>query len=494
MARRTIEMELKKQIDILKGLGYGKKTIARELGLARNTVKSYLETINDSSGKITNNDSRQADLQAYFPYCQSELQRRGVTRQILWGEYRGKYPEGYSYSQFCEYLKQWLDRKDVSLHIEQFPGDKMYIDFAGSKMRIVDSCTGEIKEVEVFVAVLGYSGKTYVHACESQRKEDFLTCIVRALNYFGGVPKVLVPDNLKSGIDKANRYEADINRDLLDLGNHYDMAILPARSLKPRDKAWVERMIQVVYTRIYAPLRNEIFTNLVNLNDAIKEYLEKHNDTPLQGRKESRNLLFESEEKNHLGKLPHDYWELKEYLQVQVMKNCHVHLSKDKHYYSVPYQFIGQKVKIVYTATYVAVYHGGERIAYHLRDRVPYKYTTVKDHLPSTHQFVSEWNPVKFIDWAARIHPDVELYIRKVLDNKSYPEQTYRSCVGILSFEKKAGKERLIAACQRATSYGVFNYKVISQIISNKLDRVEEKGKQISMPLHDNIRGASYYK
>ena len=148
MARRTIEMELKKQIDILKGLGYGKKTIARELGLARNTVKSYLETINDSSGKITNNDSRQADLQAYFPYCQSELQRRGVTRQILWGEYRGKYPEGYSYSQFCEYLKQWLDRKDVSLHIEQFPGDKMYIDFAGSKMRIVDSCTGEIKEVE----------------------------------------------------------------------------------------------------------------------------------------------------------------------------------------------------------------------------------------------------------------------------------------------------------------------------------------------------------
>ncbi|HEX2958591.1 MAG TPA: IS21 family transposase [Chitinispirillaceae bacterium] len=486
-------MELKKQIDILNGLGYGKKTIARELGLARNTVRSYLEAAEDAKVEI-DNDSRQADLQDYFPYCQKELQRTGVTRQILWAEYRGRYPGGYSYSQFCEYLKKWLDRKDVSLHIEQQPGDKLYVDFAGSKMQIADPYTGEIREVEVFVAVLDYSGKTYVRACESQRKEDFLSCIVRALNYFGGVPKVLVIDNLKSGVDKANSYEADINRDLLDLCNHYGMAIMPARSLKPRDKAWVERMVQIVYTRIYAPLRNETFTNLDNLNDAIVYYLGNHNDTPLQGRNESRNDLFESEEKKHLGPLPHNYWELKEYLQVQVMKNCHIRLHRDRHYYSVPYQFIGKKVKLVYSVTYIAVYYGGERIAYHLRDQTPFKYTTVKDHLPSSHQFVSEWNPVKFIDWSARIHPDVESYIRKVLDNKSYPEQTYRSCVGILSFERKAGKERLIAACQRASSYGVYNYKVISQIISNKLDRVEITEKQITMPLHDNIRGATYYK
>ena len=172
---------------------------------------------------------------------------------------------------------------------------------------------------------LGYSGKTYVRACESQRKEDFLSCIVRALNYFGGVPRVLVPDNLKSGVDKANPYEAEINRDLLDLGNHYDMAILPARSLKPRDKAWVERMVQIIYTRIYAPLRNQVFTNLDNLNDAIaRKILNLIMIIPLQGRKESRNLLFENEEKQHLHPLPHDYWELKEYLQVKVMKNCHV--------------------------------------------------------------------------------------------------------------------------------------------------------------------------
>ncbi len=486
-------MEVKKQIGILQSLGYGKKTIARELGLSKNTVKSYLDLSEDKDGDGSN-ESRKEDLYSFFPYCRSELPRTGVTRQILWGEYRSRYPDGYSYSQFCEHLKQYLDRKDISLHIEQQPGDKLYIDFAGSKMSIADPYTGEIKEVEVFVAVLGYSGKTYVRACESQRKEDFLSCIVRALNYFGGVPRVLVPDNLKSGVDKANPYEAEINRDLLDLGNHYDIAILPARSLKPRDKAWVERMVQIVYTRIYAPLRNQVFTNLDNLNDAIAEYLEKHNNVPLQGRQESRNLLFESEEKEHLRPLPHDYWELKEYLQVKVMKNCHVQLHRDRHYYSVPYHYIGQKVKLVYTATYIAVYLGGERIAYHLRDRIPFKYTTVKDHLPSSHQFVSEWNPSKFIEWAGRIHPDVESYITKVLENKSYPEQTYRSCAGILSFEKKAGKDRLIAACQRASSFGVYNYKVIGQIINNRLDRVDTKAKQTTMPLHENIRGANYYK
>lgn len=454
-------MEVKKQVVILQSLGYGKKTIARELGLSRNTVKSYLESTSSNEREQPDESRRREDLRDYLPYCQGELSRKGVTRQILWAEYRSRYRGGYSYSQFCEYLKQYFDRKDVSLHIEQHPGDKMYIDFAGSKMSIADPYTGEVKEMEVFVAVLGYSGKTYVRACESQRKEDFLSCIVRALTYFGGVPRVLVPDNLKSAVDKANAYEAEVNRDLLDLGNHYDMAILPARSLKPRDKAWVERVVQIIYTRIYAPLRNQVFTNPDNLNDAILERLEAHNDQPLQGRKESRNKLFETEEKQHLRPLPRDYWELKEYLQVKVMKNCHVQLHRDRHYYSVPYHYIGQKVKLVYTVTYVAVYLKGERIAYHLRDRTPYKYTTVKEHLPSSHRFVSEWNPGKFIEWAGHIHSDVESYIRKVLDNKSYPEQTYRSCVGILSFERKAGKDRLIAACQRASSYGVYNYKVI---------------------------------
>lgn len=492
MANRTKPMDLINQIKLLKELGYGSKTIARELGMSKNTVKKYL--IEDDQPPGDQAVYRKDSLFDFFPYCRKELNRKGVTRQILWGEYRSQNPDGYSYSQFCDLLSQWLCNSDATLHIEQEPGDKMYIDYAGTKLSIVDPETGEIQEVEAFVSVLGHSGYTYVRACPSQKKEDFLLNIVHTLDYYGATPKVLVPDNLKSAVDRANRYEADINRDLADLGNHYGLAILPARSRKPRDKAWVERMIQIIYTRIFAPLRNQIFTSLYDLNRAILVLLEQHNNLPLQGRKESRSYLFETFEKPLMKPLPQQKYELKEYLEVKVMKNSHVQLHRDRHYYSVPYQYIGQKAKVVFTATYVTIYIHNERIAYHLRDDRHHKYTTVKDHLPSTHQFVCDWNPDRFTEWAARIHPDVKSYIVRVLENKSYPEQTYRSCAGILSFINKAGKDRLIAACQRADGFGVYNYKVIEQIINNKLDRMEPDPKNKSLPPHENIRGANYYR
>lgn len=485
-------MDLINQIKLLKELGYGNKTIARDLGMSKNTVKKYLT----GSDQLVEEQpfSRKDPLADFFPYCRKELGRKGVTRQILWAEYRSKNPDGYSYSQFCDLLSQWLCNSDTTLHIEQEPGDKMYVDYTGSKLSVVDPQTGEITAAEVFVSVLGNSGHTYVRACQSQKKEDFLQNIVHALNYYGAVPKVLVPDNLKSAVDRASRYEAEINRDLADLGNHYGMAVLPARSRKPRDKAWVERMVQIIYTRIFAPLRNQVFTSLSGLNEAILELLDQHNNLPLQSRKESRRELFETLEKPLMKPLPQQIYELKEYLEVKVMKNSHVQLHCDRHYYSVPYQYIGQKVKIVFTVTYVSIYIHNERIAYHLRDDRPHKYTTVKDHLPSTHQFVSDWNPDRFTEWASRIHPDVKSYICRVLETKSYPEQTYRSCAGILSFVSKAGKDRLIAACQRADAFGVYNYKVIEQIINHKLDRMEPEPEARTLPFHENIRGAGYYK
>ena len=494
MANKPICMEILEQIKILNSLGVGKKAIAKQLGISKNTVKSYLDQPQASQLNSIQQEEKLSELYKFFPYCKEELQRTGVTRLVLWGEYRAKNQGGYSYTRFCEHFATWLDKQDTSLHIEQLPGDKMYIDFTGSKLSIVDRVTGEIKEVEVFVSVLGYSGLTYVEACSSQKKEDFLPCITRALEYYGGSPKALVPDNLKSAVDKANKYEPEINKDLLDLGNHYGLAIMPARSRKPKDKAWVERMVGIIYNRIFAPLRNQFFTNLPELNNAIAELLEIHNNLPLQKRKENRWELFEQGEKGLLQPLPQERYELKDYQQSKVMKNCHIQLHKDSHYYSVPYKYIGQLVKIVYTNSNVSIYCKGERIAYHLRDFKQYKYTTVKEHLPSTHQFVSSWNPEKFLGWASRISPIVEAYIKKVLENKSYPEQTYRSCVGILSFEKKAGGERLIAACERAASYSVFNYKVIEQIINNKLDRQNTEPQQQTLPLHDNIRGAEYYK
>ena len=266
MANRPIGMEVIEQIRIMNSQGLGKKAIARHLGISRNTVKEYLLK-QPTSEASTNEPSRRLDeLYNFFPYCKEELNRTGVTRQILWGEYKSKYPGGYGYSQFCEHFNRWNDRHKASLHIEQLAGDKMYVDFAGEKLSIADPTTGEIKEVEVFVSVLGYSGLTYVEACVSQKKEDFLPCITNALEYYAGVPKVLVPDNLKSAVDRANKYEPQINKDLLDLGNHYGLAIMPARSRKPKDKAWVERMVAIVYTRIFAPLRNQIFTTLQELN------------------------------------------------------------------------------------------------------------------------------------------------------------------------------------------------------------------------------------
>lgn len=491
MANKPIGMEVIEQIRLLNERGVGVRTIARQLCISKNTVKRYLSEVISTVEEVP--PDRFGVLQTYFPYFNEELGRKGVTRQILWAEYKQKHTDGYSYSQFSEHLAKWMKNQDASLHFEQQPGDKMYVDFTGEKLKIVDPTTGEIKDTEAFVSVLGYSGYTFVKACQSQKKEDFLTCIVQSLEYFGGVPKVLIPDNLKSGIDKADRYEPDINRDLLDLGNHYGLAIMPARSRKPRDKAWVERMVGIVYNRIFAPLRNRTFTSLHDLNQAILELLEVHNHLALQKRKESRMDLFELE-KTCLQPLPIQTYELKEYQKATVMKNCHIRLGKDTHYYSVPYKYIGQTVKIVYTSTQVSIYCNAERIAYHIRDYWPHKYTTVKDHLPSTHQFVSEWNPEKFIHWAAGIDPIVEAFIKRVLDNKSYPEQTYRSCAGILSFERKAGRQRLVSACQRATEYGVFNYKVIEQIINKKLDRQSEVAQQGILPFHDNIRGPEYYK
>lgn len=495
MANKTISMEIVKQIKLLSSLGIGKKTIARQLSISKNTVKEYLSKeacyIEDSHAEGV---VKLEHLYEFFPYCKEELSRTGVTRQILWGEYKSKYPDGYSYSRFCELFAGWLKNKEATLHLEQQPGDRMYIDFTGEKLSTVDFLSGEIIPCEVFVSVLGYSGFTFVQACKSQKKEHFLPCIRDTVQFYGGAPKVLIPDNLKSAVDKANVYEPEINRDLLDLGNHYNMAIMPARSRKPRDKAWVERMVGIIYNRIFAPLRNRVFYSIDELNQAIYELLDVHNEQKLQGRDESRKSLFEKYEKEHLQPLPQQPYELKEYQKARAMKNSHVQLHKDRHYYSIPFQYIGQIIKLVYTNTYVSVYCKNERIAYHIRDYREHKYTTVKEHLPTTHQFVSEWNPDKFISWAKGIDPIVEQYIRKVLENKSYPEQTYRSCVGILSFDRKAGRERLVAACRRASEFSSYNYKVIEQIIHNKLDRQTPESTQNTLPLHENIRGAEYYK
>jgi transposase len=514
MAGETISMTKLKQIFLLRKQGVPLDRISKHVQTSRNTVKKYIRlaaqrgfTLDDLSAREDHelekifaeptyvSKDRYQHLEKLFPWIEKELLRTGVTRWILWGEYKSSYPDGYGYSHFCEYYKQWSESQHATMHFEHEPGDKMFIDFTGKKLSIVDENTGEIQELDVFVALLGYSQYTYVQALSSQKKEDFIEAVQNALHYFGGVPRALVPDNLKSAVTKVDKYEPELNETFLDFANHYQTSILPARSRKPRDKALVENAVNLVYQRIFAPWRNESFFSIEQLNYVIRQELDKHNRQSFQKEPVSRWDKFIKEERSLLGTLPRDRYEIKQYKTAKVMKNCHVQL--DKCYYSVPYRYIGKNVKLIYTARHISIFQGTDRIAFHERGLKPFSYSTQGEHLPSTHQFVSQWSPEKFLQWAEKISPSVKEYIEQILGQKNYPEQSYRSCVGILSLDKKVGRERLIKAIERASSYHAYNYKVIKNIIEGKLDKLVEEPSgsgQQNLPFHENIRGKENYQ
>lgn len=504
-----------RQILQLHTQGRSKLQIAHQAGISRNTLKKYLkafaaseltfEEISTLSDKDLEDlfikpdekptSERLQTLIRLFPSIDKELRKRGMTRQLLWERYKADHPDGFGLSQFKHHLAQWKAHTNPTMRMEHKAGDKLYVDFAGDKLRIVDEKTGEISEVEVFVAILGASQLTYVEAVMTQGKEDFIAACENALHYCGGVPQAIVPDNLKSAVTKSSKYEPTLNETFLDFAQHYATTILPARSYRPRDKALVENAVKLAYTRIYARLGSAPYHSLTSLNDAIKVALQQHNDALLKGRNYSRRQQFEDVERSALMPLPPLRYELKKCLYATVAKNGHVALSADKHYYSVPYRFIGKKVKLLFCRHSVEIYYNYQRIALHGRVKLPYQYTTDKEHLASTHRFVAEWTPQKFICWAEGIGPDVKLYIEEVLRCKQHPEQAYKSCVGILSFAKKVGHERLINACKRALNFEAYNYKTIQLILEKELDKRDAPAQtdHLPMPLHENIRGENYY-
>jgi transposase len=516
MANNPISMSKIRQILRLYSQGRSKLLMANQTGVARNTLKKYLKEFEQSGLSFTEiNELSDKDLEdlfikpeeklispklealfSLFPSMDKELKRKGVTRLLLWEEYKQKHPGGYGLSQFKNYFAGWKAQVNPSMRIEHKAGDKLYVDFAGDKLSIIDKQSGEIQPVEVFVAILGASQLTYVEAVMTQQKEDFIAACEGALHYYGGVPAAIVPDNLKSAVTKSSKYEPVLNETFADFAEHYGTTILPARAYRPQDKALVEGAVKIVYTRIYAKLRTGQYFTLDELNKAILVALEEHNLTLLKGRNYSRRQQFEEVERHTLAPLSPLRYELKKQLFATVMKNGHVSLSADKHYYSVPYRFIGKKVKVMYSRNTVEIFYNYERIAIHKRTKSPYNYTTEKDHMASTHRFVSDWTPERFLNWASGIHEDVHLYILKILDRKQHPEQAYKSCVGILSFAKKVGNDRLIKACQRALGYGIYNYKTIQTILEKGMDKYDEteENKQLEMPLHENIRGEDYYK
>jgi transposase len=360
------------------------KSIARSTLVSKNTVKKYLQLVQSMglsveallekedpelerllSGRGASGDRELTMLMSMIP----ELSRaigEGINRWTLWGEYWAKRPSGYSYSRFCFHLQQYLDQQKATMHIEHQPGEHMYIDFTGKKLSVVDPETGEIREAEVFVSLLGYSQLTYVEAIYTQTLGDFIRATENALRYFGGSPRVVVCDNLKSAVKRASRFEPAINDSFNDFANHYQMVVLPARPYKPKDKALVENAVKIIYNRIFAVLRDRVFYSLSELNAAIRSCLEEHDRLLFQGRDESRRSRYESVEKHTLTPLPINGFELKKYLEVTVQKNCHIEVREDRHYYSVPHRYIGKKVRVVYTQSTVTIYFQGESVAFHL--------------------------------------------------------------------------------------------------------------------------------
>ena len=519
MSNKLIIMSKVRNIIRLYTEGVSKSSISVRTGIPRNTVKKYihlflasgkneeeLELMTDvqlegmflSMTPCQHNEDkpRYQQLEALFPEIEKALKRKENSREKLWQEYISKYPDGYKLSQFKEYYRRWYKARNPVMHIEHKSGDKMYVDYAGEKLSIIDPHTGEFIPVEVFVAILGASQLTYVEATLSQQKEDFIGACENALYYYGGSPRAIVTDNLKAAVTKSNKYEPSLNEAFRDFVSHYTMAALPAGPYKPTHKALVEGAVKIIYKTIYKPVRENVYTCMESLNRAIHKALEGHNDKPMKGRITSRRQMFEETERDTLQALPMHKYQLKRKKVVTVMKNNYVCLSEDKHYYSVPYHYIGRKVILFYSQSEVEVYHHYTRIAIHDRNRQNFGYSTIEDHLATKHRFLSDWNPDKFVKRAEEIGKETRDYIIKLLESRQHPEQAYRSCQGVLSFIARSGKERLNNACRRALYYGDYSYQTIRVILEKGLDKTnpEDDAGNGSIPEHGNIRGQDYYK
>lgn len=512
MSNKPISMTKVKQILHWHSEGVSKKKMSLRSGVNRNTVKSYIrqfmsmnrpleellampdKDLEDlfSAKPVYVPDERLKALMDLFPQYEKKI-KKGITKTHLWVEYRALHPDGYGLTQFKVYYRRWAKVSNATMHIEHVAGDKMYVDFAGDKLSLVDPLTGEIIKVEVFIAILGSSQLTYVEATMSQQKENFIRACENALYYFGGVPQAIVPDNLKAAVIKSNRYEPTLNETFRDFVEHYGMTALPAGPYKPRHKALVEGAVKISYTTIYPVVRQKTYTTLEELNKAILIALEVHNNRLFQGRSYSRRQLFEEIESNALQPLPLYRYSIKSKRVATVMKNNHICLGEDKHYYSVPYRFIGKRVNVLYNIDLVDIYYRNERIASHKRNPRPFLYTTDPNHLASKHHFLSDWTPEKFIQRATDIGEDTKVYIIEILGKRQHPEQAYRTCQGILSLSVRAGKERLNAACRRAHFFGDYSYKTIFTILQKRLESETLNPEQPIMPKHGNIRGGTYY-
>lgn len=513
MAGKPKEMSQVKQILQMHKQGIGIKTTARNMGVSKNTVKTYLKKYRSSKlsletllkmedhalekvfhpGNPAYKDNRFDDLKTNLDDYIRELKKVGVTKKLLWEEYRISNPDGYSLSQFAYHLTQHQLAKNPSMVLTHEPGEKLFVDFAGKKLSYIDRATGEVIECQVFVACLPYSDYSFCMAVPSQNINDFIYALKTCLESIGGSPKVLVPDNLKSAIVKSSKYEPTVNKVLDDFANHYNMAVVPARVRKPKDKALVENQVKLIYSRVYAKIRNRDFFSLTELNNAIVHYTGKHNQTRMQNRDYCREEHFLSYEKHLLAELPQTPFEIKYYKEYKLAQNNHIYLGEDKHYYSAPYQYIGKKLKVIYTRTMVRIFYNFNLIAVHQRNCTKGTYSTNKDHLCSTHQYYLNRSPEYYIKTARKLSDIFGQLIELVFAQDRYPEQLYRSCDGLLRLQRNTPADTFNKACQIAIDNQVYSYGFMQNLIKNKMTENVPQQKKEPLPEHINIRGREYY-
>jgi len=512
MAAKAIKVEQLKQILKLKQDGFSIKAIARHTGIARNTVKKYLskidaEEVSLSAAEISqlmyNQDNapgkseRYMNLTTHFEYAETELKKTGVTRQLLWLEYKEQHPDGYNYSQYCHHFSEFLKNKEVVMHLQHKSAEMIMVDFAGKKLYYTDADSGEVVACEVFISVLPYSGVIFCLAVHSQNTSDFITCINEMLLYYGGVPLTILTDNLKTVVTRPSKYEPVFTDVCLQLSEHYSTTFSATRPYHPRDKAMVERAVMICYQNIYAALRGEVFTSLKQLNKAITQKLELLNNRSYKGSHYSRRDLFNQGEKALLKPLPSAPFTPKKSVVATVQRNYHVQLWEDRHYYSVPYRFAGKKVKVLYDSKTVEIYLEHQRIAVHTRTSFGSAYHTIPDHMPSNHQHainIKGWTKADLLAQAMAVGPSTHAAVERILISSFYPEQNFKSAFGVLMLQRVYKKERLEAACARILNGTRVNYRLIENILKSGLDSMPPpKHEAMQLPLHANIRGAEEY-
>ena len=488
------------------------RQIAKSCNIARSTVAEYLFRFQQSALSwplpidIDDNQLEQllypqlpavpADQRAVidWSYIHQQLRHKSVTLMLLWQEYKEQYPQGYQYSQFCHLYRQWTKQIDPVMRQEHRAGEKLFVDYAGQTMPVYDLHANHMREAQIFVAVLGASNYTYAEATWSQSLPDWIASHSRAFAFFTGVPQIVVPDNLKSGVNKACFYEPDINPTYLDMANHYDTVVIPSRVRKAKDKAKVEVGVQVVERWILARLRNHQFFSLRQLNETIAELLIKLNNTAFQKLPGCRKQMFEALDKPALKPLPLQPYAYAEWKIAGV--NIDYHIEVNFHYYSVPYQLIGKKIDVRITENTIECFYNSKSVASHIRSYLKGRHTTLAEHMPKSHQQWAKWTPQRFINWAAKIGPHTTELIEVILNSRKHPQQGFRSCMGILRLSKSYDDQRLEAACQRALTIGGTSYKSVASILKYNLDQKPLPG-QTSAEVainHKNIRGAHYYQ